>query len=1290
MRNFDIPTASASYHPFLSGGGEMGQLMRSKDWSQTMVGTPDQWPQSLRTAVSIILHSKFPMFLWWGPGLVCFYNDAYRPSLGEHGKHPGILGMPAEEAWPEIWHIIKPLIDQVLSGGESTWSEDQLIPIFRNGKIEDVYWTFSYSAVMDESGMPAGVFVTCSETTEKITTLKKLEENRDQLEFAIEVARLGTWDYNPLTGKFITNDRLKEWFGLPLNEETALDKVITAIAEKDRQRVVAAIEAVLDPAFSHQYDEEYSVINLVTKKEIVVQAKGRAWFNENNIAYRFNGTLEDVTEKVGARKRIEENERKFRNTINQAPIGICILRGKEFIVDAANQTYLDVVDHKEQDFVGNPLFSSLPEVKDRVSVLLNNVLETGEPYHGFEFPVTLNRFGKKETSYFDFVYQPLREADGLIAGIIVVATEVTASVNAKHNLAESERQFRNMVMQSPIPMTILRGSRHIIEMANTVMFQNLWRKKETDVIGKSILDVFPELNDQKYPALLNKVFLTGETHSEKESVAYVQGDDGMKKFYLDFEYAPLFDTERLVSGIIITVNDVTEKVEARLKVEESEKEFRQLADSLPELVWTTDASGKQTFASKRWKEFTGLDPYDETTFEKVVHTDDYQNIIDTWTGCLQSGNIYKAQARLKNREGNYEWFYVHGEPVNDETNQIEKWIGAFTNFNEQKKAEEALKENEKMFRDVANTAPVFIWLSGTDSARYFFNTAWLSFTGRTMEEEIGNGWMQRVHPDDIEHTHNVYLKAFEKQEEYHMEYRLLRHDGQYRWISARGVPRFTYNNIFEGYIGACMDIHEQILIQKKLREDEERLNIVITASDLGTWELNLKTMQVIYSDRYIQMLGYKKGTLLSHQQLLRHIHPDDMERRKQAFETAVATSMLQYEGRMIWNDGSVHWVENKGKLFYDDENKPHNIIGTTRDITDEKNYAQELLGREQKFRLLADSMPQFIWTGDAKGNLNYFNQSVYAYSGLNREQLEKEGWLQIVHPDDREENIKAWMHAISTGNDFIFEHRFGRYDGEYRWQLSRAIPQRDAAGNIQMWVGTSTDIQDIKEQEQQKDFFISMASHELKTPITSIKGYVQILQSTYGGGQDPFLKSSLNVIDKQILNLTKLIADLLDVSKIKAGSLLLNREDFELTELADDMIGEMKHINPEYEFVFDKNNPMQVHADKSRIGQVLVNFLTNAVKYSPASKTIVVKSFVQHDYATVTVQDSGIGISKADQEKIFERFYRVEGKNEKTFPGFGIGLFIASEIINKHFGKIGVTSEPGKGSVFYFAIPVKK
>jgi PAS domain S-box-containing protein len=333
-------------------------------------------------------------------------------------------------------------------------------------------------------------------------------------------------------------------------------------------------------------------------------------------------------------------------------------------------------------------------------------------------------------------------------------------------------------------------------------------------------------------------------------------------------------------------------------------------------------------------------------------------------------------------------------------------------------------------------------------------------------------------------------------------------------------------------------------------------------------------------------------------------------------------------------------------------------------------------------------MPQFIWTGDFKGNLNYFNQAVFKYSGLSEKETKNNGWIQIIHPDEREENIKQWMQSVNTGKDFLFEHRFRRKDGQYRWQLSRAVPQRDETGKIQMWVGSSTDIQEIKEQDQQKDYFISLASHELKTPITSIKAYTQMLQATYSNSSDAFLTKSLGVVDKQIVKLTNLISDLLDLSKIKSGSLTLHKENFQVNEFIQETIDEIKHINPDYEIAFSKGVNTLLYADRDRIGQVLINLLTNAIKYSPQCGKIKVESLIKNNTLIVSVEDYGIGINKDDQQKIFERFYRVEGRNEKTFPGFGIGLFISMEIIRRHNGNIAVKSELGKGSLFYFSIPL--
>lgn len=305
---------TTSPYPFLTGGGEMGERTRLFDWAQTIIGSPDQWPQSLRATLSILLNTKSPMFLWWGPELIQFYNDAYRPSLGDNGKHPAALGQKGPDCWPEIWPTIQPLIDQVLSGGEAIWDEDQLIPIYRNGKLEDVYWTFGYSAVKEESGRPAGVLVICAETTNAV---------------------------------------------------------------KDRQKLKAS-------------------------------------------------------------------ENRFRSIVEQAPMAIGLFKGREMIIEVGNDRIFEVWD-KDPSIVGLPVIEALPELKGQGYIeLLQGVYDSGEPFAGDNLLIKLNRRGRLEDVYFDLLYTPLRGSSGAIVGIMVLANEVTERVLARQKIEQSESRYRTL------------------------------------------------------------------------------------------------------------------------------------------------------------------------------------------------------------------------------------------------------------------------------------------------------------------------------------------------------------------------------------------------------------------------------------------------------------------------------------------------------------------------------------------------------------------------------------------------------------------------------------------------------------------------------------------------------------------------------------------------------------------------------------------------------------------------------------------------------------------------------
>lgn len=228
-----------------------------------------------------------------------------------------------------------------------------------------------------------------------------------------------------------------------------------------------------------------------------------------------------------------------------------------------------------------------------------------------------------------------------------------------------------------------------------------------------------------------------------------------------------------------------------------------------------------------------------------------------------------------------------------------------------------------------------------------------------------------------------------------------------------------------------------------------------------------------------------------------------------------------------------------------------------------------------------------------------------------------------------------------------------------------------------------------KKAENKKDEFISIASHELKTPLTSVKGYMQLLDRSIDKGDVATVKRHLQKAQTQLEKLNELIADLLDISKIESGKLKFNKKNFIMDELLDNVIEIIQQSNPEFKIIKNGAAPIPVYGDEMRIEQVIINFLTNAIKYSPGTDEIRINLRIENDHLYLGVQDFGIGIDEKQQQSVFEKFFRVE-ETAIQFQGLGIGLYISAEIIRRHGGEVGVQSTPGKGSEFYFNIPIDK
>ncbi|MGN7888580.1 PAS domain-containing sensor histidine kinase [Dyadobacter sp. 22481] len=769
-----------------------------------------------------------------------------------------------------------------------------------------------------------------------------------------------------------------------------------------------------------------------------------------------------------------DGESKFRNTVKQAPVGMIILRGDDFVVEMANDAYLHIVDRTEEQLVGKSLFASLPEVREHVEPILLNVFHTGIAYHGNEFEVTLRRFGRPQICYFNFVYQPLFDDNpGNASGIIVVATEVTQQVLSKQALQRSENHFRNLVTQSQFAKAILKGPELVISIANESML-NIWRRSLDEVVGRRLIDIFPELEEQKFIGLLNEVYQTARIHRGNEAVTYVDGPGGLKRHYLDFQYAPIFEVDGSVSGIMVSASDVTDKVTLR-------QQFAEAAD---------------------------------------------------------------------------------------------------------------------------------------------------------------------------------------------------------------------------------------------------RLSLATEGTRLATWDLNIKTGQIIHSGRLAVIFGYDETAVLSHREMRDQVHPEDRQAIvERAFQAALQTGVYVYEARIIHRDQSVHWIRTQGKVLFDEAHVPQRMLGTMMDITDRKESELALKTIEDKFRTLADSLPQFVWTADANGNLNYFNRSMTNYSGHTGEEIERSGWLQLVHPDDQEESQLLWNEAIKEGTDFMFEHRLKRFDGEYRWYQCRAIPQYNANGAIEMWVGTSLDIHDnrlfidqleTKVQERTQQLIVAnnelirtnmelaqfayVASHDLQEPLRKIQTFATRILETENANLSERGKDYFNRMQASSTRMQQLIVDLLAFSRANVAE-----KHFESTDL-NQVLQNVKEqlcdtIQAENAIITSDLLPVR-DVIVYQFEQLFMNLIANALKFTGPDRAPVIEirsgevhgaaiplagANAARHYQYISFTDNGIGFDPQFKDRIFQVFQRLH--NRSSYEGTGIGLAICKKIVENHKGLIDAVGRPGIGSTFIIYLP---
>lgn len=338
------------------------------------------------------------------------------------------------------------------------------------------------------------------------------------------------------------------------------------------------------------------------------------------------------------------------------------------------------------------------------------------------------------------------------------------------------------------------------------------------------------------------------------------------------------------------------------------------------------------------------------------------------------------------------------------------------------------------------------------------------------------------------------------------------------------------------------------------------------------------------------------------------------------------------------------------------------------------------------FKTLGDNFPVIIWTTRPDGSVDYFNTRFYEYTGLNAEQALGWGWTAALHPDDLIAATEAWNRSVKRGTQYEIEYRLKRkVDDSWRWHLAKGVPVKNTNGEIVKWFGANTDIHEQKEVENAKDEFLSVASHELKTPLTSLKAFLQLGEKKVSPDESSYL--FIEKARQQSDRLEMLIANLLDISKINAGKMIYDKAEFEFDVALQEAVENFQLTTPDHHIILEQNAKVVYNGDRLRIEQVITNFLSNAVKYSPGKDKVIIRSQIHQDNIVVSVQDFGIGIEPQNLHNLFNRYYRVDNRSTQ-FQGLGLGLFIASDIIKRHNGSFWIESAPEEGSTFYFLLPI--
>ncbi len=658
------------------------------------------------------------------------------------------------------------------------------------------------------------------------------------------------------------------------------------------------------------------------------------------------------------------------------------------------------------------------------------------------------------------------------------------------------------------------------------------------------------------------------------------------------------------------------------------------------------------------------------------------------------GSVHNCRLTLKSRSGKELIVIFSTEKIT--LGGEEHAISTVIDITDHQRAEEALRESRALLSAVTDNSPDPIFIKDRQSRFVFANPALLQVWGKSPDEVIGK--TDRELNDDQTIADTVMANdrlVMESGQSRAMEETIKTQDGMRTYLSMK-TPRRDGSGKIIGVIGIARDITDRKRAEDALKESEEKYRLLFETSLSGILLTTEDGTIISANPAALRILGRSEEEIVK----AGRVEVADMSdpRMKHAVEERARTGKFFGEVNFRKKDGSAFPAEISSAVFQGKRGAGFASI-IFNDINWRKKFERILLESEERFREMADAMPQLVWTGTPDGRIDYFNRRHEEFSGVTKNPDGFWNWTAAVHPEDLPLTLDVLMRAITAGGTNQVEHRLKKKDGHYRWHLSRGVPVHDEKGKLIKWIGTTTDIHDLKEAVQNSEergrqledankeleSFSYSISHDLRAPLRAVDGFSSLLVKTAGGKLEEGEIHNLDVIRENARKMNRLIDDLLSLSRL--GRKEVSRRHMDMNRIVEEVWDEQRQAHPDRKLELKSGDLPKALGDRNLLRQVLTNLLANAVKFTKKRKNAVIEvgGEMKDSECIYYVRDNGAGFDMKYSDRLFGVFQRLHSESE--YEGTGVGLAIVQRIIHRHGGRVWAEGKVGKGATFYFTLP---